>query len=915
MSTAPAPAFASGEGRTRRGPQAPVDAGLARGWWLDRDLIAWPQCGRLPSRTLDWTMHVASDGGVDITAPEPVAWSTHTLRVDPAGLPQDLLDRYPHLSGALALRLPADADAASLVQGQVLIAAHAPNGQLAAAGGVQIGPLLDLLYPGAVHATLGPRWADGVPALAVWAPTARSVDVLLWLAGEQGSDPRRLPMRRDAAGVWSIGGDAGWEDARYLFAVTVFSPEFGRVVENRVTDPYAVALTMNSTHAVLADLDADRHRPVLWTTTTSPPLEHLVDQVLYELHVRDFSAWDDTLPDEVRGTCAAFTLDSLGARHLRRLADAGLTSVELLPLTDGATVEEDPVRRVRPDVGVLAASGPDSSDQQAAVLVADRDYNWGYDPWHQFAPEGSLVTADAVEGGPRVAQVREMIGALHSWGLRVVVDQVFNHTHGVGQAPTSVLDRIVPGYYHRHDLDGQVSHSTCCPTVATEHAMARKLMVDAVRHWARQYRVDGFRIDLMGHHDRATMLAVRRALDALTYEADGVDGRSITLHGEGWDFGEVAGNARFVQATMGQLGGTRIAAFSDRLRDAVRGGRPFDADPRVQGFGTGLAGEAAVTSADALTPGSRRAETARERAGRLASLTDLVQLGLAGNLRAFSWTSAATRRLVRGDQVRYGDAPAGWADEPGDVVSYVDAHDNETLFDALTWKLPREASSSSRVRANTLCLALATLGQSPVLWHAGSDMLRSKSLDRNSYRSGVWFNRLDFSMRDNGFGVGLPPAPDNAERWPLMAPLLRDPSLKPSSDDIRAAHSAALDLLRIRASSRLFRLASAEQVLAKVSFPLSGSWAEVPGVIVMLLDDRAGAPVDPRWVAVLVAFNAQAWPVRQQVPGLVAGGWTLHPVHAAGADPAVRSARCEDGVVSLPAWTCAVFVKPKVPGG
>ncbi len=904
MSMAPASEFASGQRRTSTdGRAAGDDDRMARGWWLDRDLIVWPQCGMLPPRTLDWTLHVAPDGGVDVTAPEPVDWPTLMLHADPAGVPADLLRRYPHLDGSLALRLPSGTDPASLVRNQVLVTAHARNGRLAASGGVQIGPLLDLLYPDAVHADLGPRWHGGVPSLAVWAPTARSVDLLLWPAGTRlGREPRRLPMNLDAAGVWSIVGEPGWEDARYLFTVTVFSPEFGRVVENRVTDPYAVALTMNSTHAVLADLDADRHRPPLWRDTPSPVLRHPVDQVLYELHVRDFSAWDATLPERVRGTCAAFTHDTAGARHLKRLAEAGLTSVELLPITDGATVEEDPAHRVRPDRAALAAADPDSTDQQEAVLAADRDYNWGYDPWHQFAPEGGLVSTDAVDGGARVAQVRDMIGALHSWGLRVVLDQVFNHTHGVGQAPTSVLDRIVPGYYHRRDLDGQVSHSTCCPTVATEHAMARRLMVDAVRHWARAYRVDGFRIDLMGHHDRATKLAVRDGLDALTLDADGVDGRSITLHGEGWDFGEVAGNARFVQATMGQLGGTRIAAFSDRLRDAVRGGGPFDSDPRLQGFGTGLAGAA---------PEGFPAGSEQERAQRLANLTDLVQLGLAGNLRAFAWTSTASGRQVRGDQVRYGGAPAGWADEPADVVSYVDAHDNETLFDALVWKLPRTASMAERVRANTLCLAVVTLGQSPVMWHAGTDLLRSKSLDRNSYRSGDWFNRLDFSMRDNGFGVGLPPGPDNAERWPLMAPLLRDPALRPSTADIRAAHAAALDLLRIRASSPLFRLGGADQVLAKVTFPLSGSWAALPGVVAMLLDDRAGTPVDPRWDAVLVAFNAQAWPVRQQIPGLMAGGWTLHPTHVAGSDPTVRSARCDDGVVSLPGWTCAVFVKPK----
>ncbi len=167
-----------------------------------------------------------------------------------------------------------------------------------------------------------------------------------------------------------------------------------------------------------------------------------------------------------------------------------------------------------------------------------------------------------------------MVAAFHAIGLRVVLDQVFNHTASSGQDNKSVLDRIVPGYYHRLSETGAVETSTCCANVATEHLMAQRLMVDACVHWARYYRVDGFRFDLMGHHSRANLIAVREALDALTLEADGVDGRAITLYGEGWNFGEVADNARFVQATQGQLGGTGIATFSDRLRDAVRGGPP-----------------------------------------------------------------------------------------------------------------------------------------------------------------------------------------------------------------------------------------------------------------------------------------------------------------------------------------------------
>src|SRR5665648_463665 len=244
------------------------------------------------------------------------------------------------------------------------------------------------------------------------------------------------------------------------------------------------------------------------------------------------------------------------------------------------------------------------------------------------------------------------------------------------------------------------------------------------------------------------MLAVRAALDKLTLVGDGVDGTAVTLYGEGWNFGEVANNALFTQAIQGNLGRTGIASFSDRLRDGVRGGGPFDEDPRKQGFGSGEATDpnGAPVNAGATTS--------------LAHDTDLVQLGLAGNLRSFSFKDNASGVVVRGDKVDYNGSPAGYADQPDEVVNYVDAHDNETLFDSLTFKLPVATSMNDRIRMNSVSLATTALSQTPSFWHAGADLLRSKSLNRNSYDSGDWFNVLDFSGQQNGFGRGLPPAAD-----------------------------------------------------------------------------------------------------------------------------------------------------------
>jgi pullulanase-type alpha-1,6-glucosidase len=432
--------------------------------------------------------------------------------------------------------------------------------------------------------------------------------------------------------------------------------------------------------------------------------------------------------------------------------------------------------------------------------------------------------------------------------------------------------------------------------------MAEEMMVDSVVTWARDYKVDGFRFDLMGHHSKANMLAVRSALDALTLEKDGVDGSSVYVYGEGWDFGEVAGGKLFEQAKQGNLDGTGIGTFSDRLRDAVRGGGPCDDDPRKQGFGSGLStapNGAPVNGSDA------------DAAKRLAHETDLVQLGLAANLRSYTFRSEQSGLLVKGTEVDYNGSPAGYASEPDEVVTYVDAHDNETLFDALTYKLPVATTMADRVRMNTLSLATTALSQTPSFWHAGADLLRSKSLNRDSYDSGDWFNVLDWTGADNGFGHGLPPKAVNEAKWSFMKPLLGNPALKPAATDVKAATAMAQDLLRVRFSTPLFRLGSAELISQKVSFPVSGTASAVEGVIVMRIDDTVGADVDPALRGVVVVFNATPNAVAQKLAPL-AGPVQLSPVQAAGADSVVKAATYDSATSTLnvPARTVAVFVQP-----
>jgi len=329
----------------------------------------------------------------------------------------------------------------------------------------------------------------------------------------------------------------------------------------------------------------------------------------------------------------------------------------------------------------------------------------------------------------------------------------------------------------------------------------------------------------------------------------------------------------------------------------VRGGGPFDDNPRVQGFGSGAASD---PNGDPING------SAADRAKRLAHDTDLVQLGLAGNLRSFSFRSAETGATIRGDGVDYNGSPAGYADQPDEVVTYVDAHDNETLWDTLTFKLPTDLPMPDRIRMNTLSLATTALAQTPSFWHAGADLLRSKSLDRNSYDSGDWFNTLDWTGADNGFGHGLPPKADNEAKWPYMKPLLGNPALKPTAADVQTASAAAADLLKLRFSTPLFRLGSAELINAKLSYPVSGS---TPGVVTMRIDDTVGPNVDPKLKGVLVVFNTTGAAVTQTVPGLAGQSAALSPVQANGSDAVVKQTTwtAATGTVQVPARTVAVL--------
>ncbi|WP_324616673.1 pullulanase-type alpha-1,6-glucosidase [Streptomyces sp. NRRL F-5065] len=877
--TAPAGAAPAGGSPAPAGPAAAsaLDPAASRAVWIDRDTLVWDRAdGAASARLL-----TSPTGSLGLRGTTVTGADGPSLRLGPTTLTPAQRARFPHLRDTTAWSVDRRdrARVPGALRGELLATQNSAAGAVVAATGVQTAGVLDDLYAArATRERLGPVFHRGRPTLSVWAPTARRVSL------EIGGSTVRM-RRDDATGVWSATGPAAWKGLPYRYAVEVWAPAAGRVVTNKVTDPYSVALTADSTHSLAVDLADPTLAPAGWSRLAKPAAVPLRDAQIQELHVRDFSASDRTARRP--GTYLAFTdRDSDGSRHLRRLARAGTSHVHLLPAFDFATVPERAADRAAPDCDLAALPADSPAQQECVARTAGRDaYNWGYDPYHYTVPEGSYATDP--DGAARTVEFRRMVKALNEDGLRVVMDVVYNHTAASGQDPRSVLDRIVPGYYHRLLADGSVANSTCCANTAPENAMMGKLVVDSVVTWAREYKVDGFRFDLMGHHPRANMLAVREALDALTPGKDGVDGKKIILYGEGWNFGEIADDARFVQATQANMAGTGIATFSDRARDAVRGGGPFDADPGVQGFATGL-----YTDPNSSPANGTRAE---QRA-RLLHQQDLIKVGLTGNLADYTFTDTAGR-TVKGSQVDYNGAPAGYAAAPGDAVAYADAHDNETLFDALAFKLPATTGADDRARMQVLALATAALSQGPALSQAGTDLLRSKSLDRNSYDSGDWFNALHWNCADgNGFGRGLPPAADNADKWPYAAPLLTGVSV--GCEQIESASAAYRDLLRIRTAEKSFSLGTAARVQSRLSFPLSGP-AETPGVITMSVGD------------LVVVLNATPDTARQRVPALAGTGHRLHPVQAGGADPVVKGARytARTGTFTVPARTAAVFAR------
>ena len=510
---------------------------------------------------------------------------------------------------------------------------------------------------------LGNTYTSAHTDFRVWAPTADSVDLVTYTsATTPAADGVVYEMEQDVKGTWVKRLEGNQDGTIY-----VYRAHFAAKV-NETIDPYARTVTINGDRGVVVDLDSTD--PVGWAESTRPDnmsTGNPSDAVIYELHVRDLSI-DTTsnIPAEHKGKYLAFT--HLGTKYtkgkastltgLSAIKDLGVTHVELLPIYDFGSVDE---------------------------TGAGNQFNWGYDPKNYNVPEGSYST-NAADPKARITELKQAVMAMHKNGLRVNMDVVYNH---VQDSTNFAFEKLVPGYWYRRDATGtKTSGSGCGNDTATEHPMVSKFIQDSVKYWATEYKMDGFRFDLMGLIDISTMNNVRTQLNNID--------PTIIMLGEGWDMGTLPQQIRATQLNSSKIPG--IGTFNAIVRDGMKGGVW---DENAIGWASG-------------------------RYGDFAS----VQSGIVGNAPfpglAGAWIGGI---------------------EPGQTINYVESHDNTTLADRLRKSMGMKVPMTTIAKVSKLATGMLFVSQGVPFIHAGQEFLRTKNFNHNSYNSTDEVNSLKWNQR------------------------------------------------------------------------------------------------------------------------------------------------------------------------
>ena len=497
----------------------------------------------------------------------------------------------------------------------------------------------------------------------LWAPTAEEVRLNLYASGEGGEPVRRLPMKSSDKGTWRISVSEDLKGSFYTFQIRI-----GDKWLDETPGIWAKAVGVNGNRAAVIDWAATD--PEGWEADKSPELKSFSDIIIYEMHHRDFSIAANSgvthkgkflaLAEEgTKGPGGVAT----GVDHLKEL---GVTHVHILPSYDYASVDES--------------------------RLDENKYNWGYDPQNYNVPDGSYAT-DPYKPDVRIREFKQMVQALHKAGIRVVLDVVYNHTFNTAE---SNFERTVPGYFYRQAPDGGFADASACGNeTASDRPMMRKYMVESVLHWINEYHIDGFRFDLMGIHDIETMNEIRKAATAVD--------PTIFIYGEGWAASapQLAQDSLAMKANTYKMPG--IAAFSDEMRDALRG--PFN-DNRQGAFLAGL-------------PGGEES----------------IKFGIVGAVR---------HPQVDNGKVNYSKAP--WAEQPTQMISYVSCHDDMCLVDRLKSSIPG-ITPEELARLDKLAQTAVFTSQGVPFIYAGEEVMRDKKGVHNSYQSPDSVNAIDWKRK------------------------------------------------------------------------------------------------------------------------------------------------------------------------
>lgn len=487
----------------------------------------------------------------------------------------------------------------------------------------------------------------------VWAPTASKVVLNLFTQGNGSDSYKDVEMLYADKGVWEHTEICG-HGTYYTYTVTTSDGT------QTAADPYAKSAGVNGDRSMVIDMS--RTNPDNWDSEFTAGTSTYTEAVIWEVHMRDFS--NKITESKYKGKFLAFTekglKNSAGVSvGIDYLVNLGITHVHLLPVFDYATIDES-----------------DPSPQ----------FNWGYDPKNYNVPEGSYST-DPYNGEIRVAEFKKMIQAFHDAGIGVIMDVVYNHTYKLN----SSFNKIVPGYYYRYNENGEVSNASGCGNdTASERKMFRKFMVDSVSYWAKEYKLDGFRFDLMGLHDLETISQIEKAVHKINPRA--------IIYGEGWNMGHTIDgsmqanqhNIKQIKPLCGAAGA--VSVFNDVIRDGLKGSV----------FGVNSRGYIS---------------------GEYLQYEPHVQFGLSGGRNHFN----------------------GWCVENASVINYMSAHDNHTLWDKLELSNP-EDSVESRFAMNCVGAAIVMLSQGTPFMQAGEEMLRSKNGDENSYKSSDEINNINWEL-------------------------------------------------------------------------------------------------------------------------------------------------------------------------